>query len=85
MTRLTYTLLTLPLLLTLGVGAATSPADQKAYLDAHNTFRAKHGAPALTWNDTLAAAAQKEVDPCVFKHSGGAVGPYGGAFRSSVP
>nr|VWO97026.1 Repressed by TUP1 protein 4 [Ganoderma boninense] len=55
----------------------TSASDVKAYLAAHNSFRAKHGAAALTWNNTLAAAAQKEVDRCVFQHSGGIFGPYG--------
>jgi len=57
--------------------AVTSPADINAYLSGHNTFRAKHGAAALTWSDKLAAAAQKWASGCVFKHSGGSVGPYG--------
>ncbi|KAJ8083589.1 hypothetical protein PM082_009464 [Marasmius tenuissimus] len=46
-------------------------------LKAHNDFRAKHGAAALTWSDTLASAAQTWANKCVFQHSGGAVGPYG--------
>ncbi|KAG7085363.1 hypothetical protein E1B28_002926 [Marasmius oreades] len=46
-------------------------------LNAHNSFRAQHGAAALQWSNTLAAAAQKWVDKCQFQHSGGAVGPYG--------
>lgn len=47
-------------------------------LNAHNSFRAKHGAAPLKWSTTLAAAAQKWINNCQFKHSGGAVGPYGG-------
>ena len=79
MTRLASALLALPLLLASlsGVDAASQP-DITAYLNAHNSFRAKHGAAPLAWNATLANAAQSWVDKCVFKHSGGAVGPYGG-------
>ena len=58
--------------------SSTSPSDINAYLSAHNTVRAKHGAAALTWSDDLAAAAQKWASGCVFKHSGGSLGPYGG-------
>lgn len=58
--------------------AATSPGDISAYLSAHNTVRAKHGATALTWSETLATAAQKWASGCVFQHSGGSLGPYGG-------
>ncbi|KAL0566726.1 hypothetical protein V5O48_015279 [Marasmius crinis-equi] len=46
-------------------------------LNEHNSFRAKHGAAALKWSDTLANAAQSWANRCVFEHSGGAVGPYG--------
>ncbi|KAF9260264.1 PR-1-like protein [Marasmius fiardii PR-910] len=46
-------------------------------LNAHNAFRAKHGAAPLKWSNTLAGAAQKWVNGCNFKHSGGAVGHYG--------
>jgi hypothetical protein len=37
----------------------------------------KHGASALTWADDLEAAAQKWANNCVFKHSGGTLGPFG--------
>jgi pathogenesis-related protein 1 len=56
---------------------STGSADIIAYLNAHNTVRSKHGAKALVWNSTLATAAQKWANGCVFKHSGGALGPYG--------
>ena len=56
------------------------PAEAQAYLDAHNTYRAKHCAPALTWSDKLAKVAQSwanelEKKGCVFGHSPG--GKYG--------
>ena len=79
MSRFASFLLALPLALALLAGVeATSQADISAYLNAHNTVRAQHGAAALKWNNTLAAAAQKWVNKCVFKHSGGSLGPYGG-------
>jgi uncharacterized protein YkwD len=53
-------------------GSASS--DESAILNAHNAYRAKHSAPALKWNSTLASYAQKWSDGCVFQHSGG---PYG--------
>ncbi|PIL30254.1 transporter [Ganoderma sinense ZZ0214-1] len=81
MTRLAYTLLALPLLLAstfLAAGVdATSQPDITAYLNAHNSVRAQHRAAPLTWNETLASAAQSWVNKCVFKHSGGSLGPYG--------
>ena len=47
-------------------------------LSRHNSFRALHGASALTWNNNLAAAANKWASRCVFEHSGGQVGKFGG-------
>ncbi|KAF9654339.1 PR-1-like protein [Thelephora ganbajun] len=49
----------------------------KESLTGHNSFRALHGASPLTWNDSLAAAAQSWVSGCKFEHSGGKVGPFG--------
>lgn len=48
------------------------------YLKAHNDFRGQHGAAALTWDATLASKAQEWANKCVFQHSGGSLGPYGG-------
>ena len=61
---------------------AATPQDVAAYLTAHNTVRAQHGAEDLVWNETLANAAQSWVNSCKFKHSGGSLGPYGGTPRS---
>ncbi|PIL30250.1 transporter [Ganoderma sinense ZZ0214-1] len=93
MNRIVFFALSLSVLLALFAGVEAMPAlskrtsasDVKAYLAAHNTFRAKHGAAALKWNNTLAAAAQKEVNRCVFKHSGGIFGPYGGYVHVLTP
>jgi uncharacterized protein YkwD len=37
-------------------------------LNKHNEFRAKHCAPAMTWDDGIAAAAQTYADACNFDH-----------------
>ncbi|KAJ6474234.1 CAP domain-containing protein [Mycena sanguinolenta] len=74
-----------PLLLTSGNGSRASNQDVKSYLTDHNTVRAKHGAVALKWNNNLAAAAQKWADKCVFKHSGGTLGPYGENLAAGAP
>ncbi|KAI0246448.1 PR-1-like protein [Lactifluus subvellereus] len=47
------------------------------YLSAHNKIRAQHGAAPLTWNEKLSGLAKQWADKCVFKHSGGSLGPYG--------
>ncbi|KAH9968918.1 hypothetical protein BC827DRAFT_296479 [Russula dissimulans] len=51
-----------------------SPADKKAYLEAHNDFRRNHSVPLLTWKDTLSAYARNWTCGCQWKHS---QGPYG--------
>ncbi|KAI0640079.1 CAP domain-containing protein [Trametes polyzona] len=56
---------------------ATSQSDINQYLQAHNSIRAKHGAAPLKWSDDLSAKAQSWADKCVFKHSGGSLGPFG--------
>ncbi|KAG5733257.1 Protein PRY1 [Termitomyces sp. T112] len=57
--------------------AQTSSSDIATYLSSHNTVRAQHGAAPLTWNTTLASKAQTWANKCVFKHSGGTLGPFG--------
>ena len=57
---------------------SASTTDIDSYLSTHNSVREQHGASALVWNDTLATAAQKWANNCVFQHSGGSLGPFGG-------
>ncbi|PPQ76412.1 hypothetical protein CVT24_012629 [Panaeolus cyanescens] len=58
-------------------GGSTSSADIQAYLSAHNTIRAQHGAAPLTWSNDLADKAQQWANGCQFEHSGGSLGPLG--------
>lgn len=39
-------------------------------LERHNFYRAQHCAPALVWDDEIAASAQSWSDGCVFTHDG---------------
>jgi uncharacterized protein YkwD len=53
--------------------------DAKAFLDAHNRFRAKHCAPPLDWSANVAASAQRWASSlrdrgCLFGHSAGEYG-----------
>jgi uncharacterized protein YkwD len=38
-------------------------------LSKHNSLRAKHGVPALSWSGNLAGMAQDWANKCVFEHS----------------
>jgi uncharacterized protein YkwD len=58
----------------LASNSSVSSADIQAYLSAHNTVRAQHGAVALTWSDNLSSVAQAWADGCKFEHSGGQFG-----------
>ncbi|KAJ7129351.1 CAP domain-containing protein [Mycena epipterygia] len=51
----------------------------KAYLAAHNTVRAQHGAADLVWNTTLAIKAKAWANTCKVVHSDGTLldTPYG--------
>ncbi|KAF9117463.1 hypothetical protein BGX30_005435 [Mortierella sp. GBA39] len=51
-----------------------STAEQKTILDTHNKYRARHGAPPLTWNAQAAAFGNNWIQACQFKHSGGKYG-----------
>jgi len=62
-----------------------APADIRAEaLARHNNFRALHGASPLVWSADLATAANTWASKCVFKHSGGQVGPYGGTLSNGL-
>ncbi|KAF8603951.1 PR-1-like protein [Ceratobasidium sp. AG-I] len=52
--------------------ASAVDAFADAYTQAHNSFRAAHGARPLVWSPALAAKAQNWANGCVFKH--GSVG-----------
>lgn len=58
--------------------AAASPVSVSSYaqkiLDAHNQYRAKHSAGALTWNTDMENFASTVSGKCVFEHSGGKYG-----------
>ena len=60
-----------------GGGEASSVA--QAFVDAHNSRRARHCADPLTWSDELAGVAQAWADElnrqgCAFEHSGNQYG-----------
>jgi len=55
----------------------SASSDVQKFLDTHNSFRAQYGASPLVWNDALATKAQQWASHCEFKHSNGALGPYG--------
>ena len=43
-------------------------------LDQHNSYRARHGVPALSWSASVASSAQSWANRCVFEHSRGKYG-----------
>ena len=55
-----------------------SADDISSYLSAHNTVRAQHGANPLTWSDDLSNTAQGWANNCIFEHSNGTLGAFGG-------
>lgn len=46
-----------------------TPAEIQEWLDAHNTYRALHGVPNVTWSTTVAQSAQAYADTCPSGHS----------------
>lgn len=58
---------------------------QQQMLDEHNLLRARHCAPAQTWDAELAAGAQAWAEQCVFEHSTGAWGENLSAGTNQVP
>ncbi|GAA5910812.1 hypothetical protein JCM6882_003434 [Rhodosporidiobolus microsporus] len=55
-----------------------------AVVNEHAKFRALHGAAPLTWDQTLADAAQSWASRCIWGHSLGAVGNYGENLASTA-
>lgn len=57
----------------------SNSADIPAFLAGHNTVRAAHNAPPLTWSGDLALKAAIWANMCQFKHSDGLLSnePYG--------
>ncbi|WP_088347875.1 MULTISPECIES: CAP family protein [Rhodomicrobium] len=60
--------LSLPLLLSPASAETVTPAEQTAILSLHNSYRAQHCVPALTWSAELAAAAQRWAEKCWIAH-----------------
>jgi uncharacterized protein YkwD len=60
----------LPLFLQLPAASAdgVSAAEQKTLLGLHNSYRAQHCVPAVTWSAELAAAAQRWAENCWIGH-----------------
>lgn len=53
---------------------AATAAEIQQWLQAHNTYRALHGVPPVTWSATVAASAQAWADTCPSGHSGSGYG-----------
>lgn len=49
--------------------SGSAPPRLQELLDAHNSYRAKHGAPNLSWSASLAQGAQDWADRCEFRHT----------------
>jgi uncharacterized protein YkwD len=58
----------------LAAGGAVAQDISGEVLSAHNSFRAMHGVPALSWSAGLAATAQAWANRCVFEHSNNGLG-----------
>ncbi|KAG0321794.1 hypothetical protein BGZ97_010356 [Linnemannia gamsii] len=58
----------------IGTAVVLSQDEITGILNAHNTLRAKHGAPALTWDTTSAKHGDNWLKACDFKHSHGKYG-----------
>lgn len=63
----------------LAAAGQAAPRGDAAWVDAHNRYRAKHCAAALTWSAKLADVAQRWANAlrdrgCQFGHSGGSYG-----------
>ena len=81
-TTLIATLLSLSLLPIVSQVNASFEDFQQEILDTHNTFRAKHEAPALQWDNVLAEYAHRHASQCNFVHTHG---PYGENLAAGYP
>lgn len=52
-----------------GGGGTTISAEMQAMLNAHNSYRGRHGTPKMSWSSSLAQGAQDWANACVKKHS----------------
>jgi len=50
-------------------GGGSVPANMQSVLDQHNTYRATHHAPPLSWDAGLASQAESWANGCKFEHS----------------
>ncbi|KAF9912160.1 hypothetical protein EC991_000570 [Linnemannia zychae] len=57
-----------------GTAVVLSEDEKQSILDAHNSVRALHDSPPVTWNDEIAKFGDDYLQPCNFKHSGGKYG-----------
>jgi len=51
------------------VATSATSAEIEEWVQAHNTYRALHGVPPVTWSTTVAASAQSYADSCPSAHS----------------
>ncbi|KAF9928217.1 hypothetical protein FBU30_002560 [Linnemannia zychae] len=69
-------------------GDSNPSSDQQSILEAHNNYRARHGASPLVWDETLAQFGSNWIQQCEMKHSRGKYGENLAAgyrdFKSSI-
>lgn len=53
---------------TTGSGVSPENVDYTTVVTQHNSYRALHGSPALTWDTSLASAADLHASKCVYAH-----------------
>lgn len=53
---------------------AADQVEIEQWLVAHNSYRARHGVPPVSWSATVAASAQSYAETCPSRHSGSGYG-----------